>query len=486
MTSSMVNIKKLIIENFQSHRYTEIDFSGGFNIIFGPSDFGKSAIIRALKWVLYNEPRGTDFIRHGATLAKVTMVLSNGYTIIRERSRSKNSYILIDPEGKNMTFEGFGNEIPAEIIKAHGIPKYELDSDSSSSLNIGEQLEGPFLLSETGAVRAKAIGKLIGLHIIDKAIRNCNLDIRRENQIEEKTRNDLTEVETKLSEYKYLDMVGEKLKESGALIDKTERLIVKLKRLESLNRDYSEVTGELSSIKAKFERLNKLKECEIDLKTCEIDLKNLDKLLKIKDISREIELETVNLSEVLAKTSNLEQSSDILNQLLKRKNNLDRFDKLKTSADKIDREIKSSEKQLEKTENAAQLEQLIIKSQEKSDKVLKMTSVLERIKDNLLRSAEQEKVLKYSIKVDQYIEMTNMIDRKIQRLNKIENVKSQLDDKNHRLNEGIKYITSCQKDIVKYASECARLLKEAGECPMCGNKISGATLDDILKHYQEV
>ncbi|HAA42512.1 MAG TPA: chromosome segregation protein SMC, partial [Ruminiclostridium sp.] len=82
----MIRIEEIIIENFQSHKNTKITFKDGLNVIIGASDHGKSAIIRAIKWVLYNEPRGSDYIRQGANYARVTLKMSNGYTIIRERS----------------------------------------------------------------------------------------------------------------------------------------------------------------------------------------------------------------------------------------------------------------------------------------------------------------------------------------------------------------------------------------------------------------
>jgi len=90
----MITIKRIRIENFQSHKDTELSFSDGLNVIVGPSDQGKSAIIRAIKWVLYNEPRGTDFIRQGTNSARVTLELSNGYVITRERAPNKNRYTL--------------------------------------------------------------------------------------------------------------------------------------------------------------------------------------------------------------------------------------------------------------------------------------------------------------------------------------------------------------------------------------------------------
>ena len=72
----MKAIKRVIIEDFQSHRYTELELAPGFNVIVGPSDQGKTAILRAIRWVIYNDRRGTDFIRVGASKARVTLVMT--------------------------------------------------------------------------------------------------------------------------------------------------------------------------------------------------------------------------------------------------------------------------------------------------------------------------------------------------------------------------------------------------------------------------
>ncbi|WP_035425703.1 AAA family ATPase, partial [Halalkalibacterium ligniniphilum] len=62
----MNTINTVRLENFQSHLDTSIDFSTGLNVIVGQSDSGKTSILRAIRWVLYNQPRGTDFMRVGA------------------------------------------------------------------------------------------------------------------------------------------------------------------------------------------------------------------------------------------------------------------------------------------------------------------------------------------------------------------------------------------------------------------------------------
>ena len=45
-------IKKIIMKNFESHENSEIEFSGGLNLIIGQSNQGKSSIVRALALVV--------------------------------------------------------------------------------------------------------------------------------------------------------------------------------------------------------------------------------------------------------------------------------------------------------------------------------------------------------------------------------------------------------------------------------------------------
>ena len=205
MSFNMRYIKKIILENFQSHKYTEVEFDQYLNVIVGPSDHGKTAIIRGIKWALFNEPSGDFFIREGENECSVTIVFSDGSKIKRYRNKTKNAYYLYDSEGKETVFEGFGTKVPREIIERTSMRKIILDSNQSSSINIGEQLEGPFLLSEKNSTRANAIGRLVGVHIIDDALKDTLKDIRNLN-IKRKNHEEILEnLKNNLSEYDYLD-----------------------------------------------------------------------------------------------------------------------------------------------------------------------------------------------------------------------------------------------------------------------------------------
>ena len=85
-------IDKLVIKNFQSHKHSVLVFSPRVNAITGTSDVGKTAIIRALKFILQNKPAGDDFISDWANEVSVELLI-NGTSIERVKVKS-NSYII--------------------------------------------------------------------------------------------------------------------------------------------------------------------------------------------------------------------------------------------------------------------------------------------------------------------------------------------------------------------------------------------------------
>ena len=135
-----------------------------------------------------------------------------------------------------------------------------LDSNQSSTINIGEQLEGPFLLSEKNSTRANAIGRLVGVHIVDDALKDTLKDIRNLNIKKKSYEDTLKDLYENLEEYEYLDELTNKIKE----LDKIRQSIYY----------YQDRLAKLKSIQEELERLNR-----------EIKLSE-DYLTKLKDISK--------------------------------------------------------------------------------------------------------------------------------------------------------------------------------------------------------
>lgn len=258
----MKKIIRLETENFQAHAFTVLDLSSGLNVIVGPSDQGKSALIRSLCWLIYNEPRGTEFIRRGTTICRVKVVLDSGEIIVRERSSSKNRYIYYSAVGKEHIFEGFGSTVPLEIAKVLQMPKIVLDTDKSISLNLSSQLESPFLLEESGTARAKMLGRLTGVHIVDSALRQTINDTSQLIQEEKKADRDLEEIRQKLTEYEELADLEKTLTESEDLINAGERKIIQYRVLQRMAEQLHEVKTAEKENKQKKELFQVLPKAE--------------------------------------------------------------------------------------------------------------------------------------------------------------------------------------------------------------------------------
>ena len=68
-------IQSLHIKNLQSHKDSHLDFCEGVNVIVGPSDSGKSAILRALRWIVKNRPQGDVLRSHWGGETEASIIL---------------------------------------------------------------------------------------------------------------------------------------------------------------------------------------------------------------------------------------------------------------------------------------------------------------------------------------------------------------------------------------------------------------------------
>ena len=155
-------IKKLRIKNFQKHKSIDIEFDDHITSIVGPSDSGKSALIRALKWVITNKPNGMEFIREGSKKCSVRIETDN-HKITRSRG-TENTYHL-DKE----VFHAFGNNVPKEII----------DSLRMDEINFQGQHDSPFWLNESAGQVSRNLNQIVNLGIIDSTLSSINKTLKK-------------------------------------------------------------------------------------------------------------------------------------------------------------------------------------------------------------------------------------------------------------------------------------------------------------------
>lgn len=164
-------IQSIKIQNFLSHKNTELDFSPGVNIIVGESDTGKSAIIRALRWVIFNRPVGDSFRSNWGGPTSVTIETSNGTLITRQKEDKSNRYVLQQGQKKPKVFNAIKSEIPEEVTTALCLDE----------VNILSQFDSHFLLSNSPGEVARHFNKVAHLDKIDSSIAFLSKELREIN-----------------------------------------------------------------------------------------------------------------------------------------------------------------------------------------------------------------------------------------------------------------------------------------------------------------
>lgn len=226
-------ITKAIIKNFQSHKRTVIDLSKGINMFIGISDKGKTVIIRAIRWVVYNKPSGEEYRSWWGGETSVELFFSDGTIVKRVKSNTVNEYWLNG--GK---LKAFGQGVPDEITKILNLEE----------VNIQQQMDAPFLLNETAGEVASHFNKIAGISIIDKSIAKAKKEVAETKASIKQREDDLKEKTEQLEAYNDLDALEKKVKQLDTL-DKEKKAIQisvfwlkdKVKRLKEINGSFVEM-----------------------------------------------------------------------------------------------------------------------------------------------------------------------------------------------------------------------------------------------------
>lgn len=486
----MKYIKYLHLINFQSHLNTVIELHPGLNILVGESDQGKTAIIRALRWLFYNEPRGTGFIRVGETKCQVTAILNDGTKITRLRDESKrqNRYVIVYPDGEELVFEKFKNEVPLEVQQALGVYPLWIDTDQKLELNISRQLDSPFLIAETAANRAKIIGRIANLHIIDAAQRELLRDIRSHSRQKADLEAEIAKLEEEKQEYRDLPAKEKLLAKIKSRLDKLENLKSYVTQLEEIKQ----LQIKLQKDKAENEKqLNKLQNIE---KTAQIYDELVKKnnyfadLNKLKNSLHDINKELDRHNQSLVKLAGLEDASAIyikLIELIKVNKEL-----IEIKKDRHQNQIKLQQinSLLQATQNLSQADNIITRLYELRQKgfelqqIKKMSRQLN--KDIAEKQGELRKIRGKLEKLQKVNEADSLLDiqlKNLDYLSKLTELSLQTRLLQNKVQEKDSELKELDSNYRRMQQEYIEVLSEAGTCPTCGSQITSAVIADIIE-----
>ena len=239
-------IKKVEIENFQSHKKTILEFVPGTNVIIGESDAGKSAIFRAINWAITNRPLGDGFRSDWGGDTRVAIYTAEGDVIERIKTATRNVYIINE---KPLT--AFGSEVPEQVSEI-------LRMDEA---NIQSQMDVPFLLAVSPGEAARLLNKAASIDDIDYTISNLRGEYQKVSNNIKFNEGKLKDYEKQIKQYDNLPELEEKLErveEAEKELEKHEQKLVKLTQLVAeVIRIHTELekTKNIQQIEQKFEQI---------------------------------------------------------------------------------------------------------------------------------------------------------------------------------------------------------------------------------------
>ena len=159
-------IREITLHNFQNHKKLRIKLDK-VTVLVGESYAGKSAVVRALRLLTTNKPKGTSYVRHGTGKAVVVCrLVQRGHTRVVKctRGRSANAYYL---DGKKYAPER-KRSVPAAIEQLLNL----------GPVNFQRQDEPHLWLFDSPGQVAKHLNEIADLETMDKVMAHIAKEVR--------------------------------------------------------------------------------------------------------------------------------------------------------------------------------------------------------------------------------------------------------------------------------------------------------------------
>jgi exonuclease SbcC len=221
-----MTIKRITLKNFQKHKKRTIVLDPHITTLVGPSDVGKTAFIRAVRWVVFNRPSGNRFIRRGSKRASV-IITTDKAKVVRKKGK-QNAYVV---NGKLLT--AMKSKVPGLVTK-----KLKLGPS-----NFQNQLDGPFWFALSPGQAAKALNDLADLSVLDRLQDAANAILRDARATENVTREQLREAKEKVKDLKWARQCHKDWKaleamkaELAGMEDNYDELATDIQRMKTVRR----------------------------------------------------------------------------------------------------------------------------------------------------------------------------------------------------------------------------------------------------------
>lgn len=233
-------IKTLILRDFQLHSHTVIEFTDGLCTIVGSSDNGKTAILRALSWALFNEPIESEIVQHNKKHCEVEIHFQDGGIYIRKKGKNLNRAEIKRPGEQEFTvFKNFADKFPEELLNFLGNPP---KSDRLGNIPYSKQSKKLFIIDESPTHLPGILADLIGVSDIEEASRKTAGDSKSFDKTIKSVEKEIEEIIKQIDE-NYIGL-DDKLK----VIEQINKILDEVDILENTINHYDGYLAKLDNI----------------------------------------------------------------------------------------------------------------------------------------------------------------------------------------------------------------------------------------------
>ena len=329
-----MHITKIELEDIKSHREATFNFQRGTTAITGENGAGKTTIIEAVAWTLFDllDYKKDDFVRRGAKKGVVNVTFESGldereYRVYRDTG---TGYYVYDPQLKTRIADK--KDEVTRFLWAHLGVEAGTDLDALFRRAIGVP-QGTFtaIFLETPTERKKAFDKLLKVEEYRQGAEKLRETARFIEQKITTVREKIARAEGELArfdlveeELKTFSLQTEELSKTLAITEKEvaekSATVKKFDETESKVNELKNAFEKLQNEKSRAEYLLQQKENELEqarkasekIKLVEADSKkHLDALGKLKEFERErFEREKLLIEERKIETAQLNVKSE--------------------------------------------------------------------------------------------------------------------------------------------------------------------------------
>lgn len=282
-------IDRLVIADFQCHAKLDLRLNPGVTAVVGASDVGKSAVLRALRWLALNAPSGVEFVRHGAKQANVALRVG-GTWVQRRRSKAENVYQVADGD-------------PHQLERGGAVPKAVADLLNVGPVNFAGQHDPPFWLSDTPGRVAQALNEIVSLQEIDDVTAKAQAGVRDAQAQVKAAEREQKEADGELERLpdptrvlslldraerladEYGDVVRRRtsLGEAVAAVERASARVAVRRRVGALAEKAEEAVGRLEETRRQIAALKKaLSDLAAARSRADVDWQKWDRLLEVR------------------------------------------------------------------------------------------------------------------------------------------------------------------------------------------------------------